>query len=167
MTKIPFVFCKNSTKTYKIILKTFCYFWVCSKPPPWQKKILFIIFDPFRFPDSHCRVWNKDTNIFLTTGTSFHFPSSLVKKEQGCTSEYMGISWVQMNCYYNVAISSNVQEKSYYHKANTAIPPKNSLTSKLFTHIIFFLPMLIHSKLFCSHLQHYTFWLRFSKPGIP
>lgn len=48
-----------------------------------------------------------------------------------------------MNSYCNAATPSNVQDNSYYDEAHMDIPPKNRLISKLFTHAIFLLPMLL------------------------
>lgn len=118
-----------------------CYFWLYSKPRTWWK---IPIYHPWPLQIPRCRDWNEDTNIFLSTGISFfHLPrwkSCPVAKGYGCTSEYIGISWLQMHCYYNAAVSNNVQEKGYYDKANRASPPKNSLISKLFTHVNFSSP---------------------------
>lgn len=48
-----------------------------------------------------------------------------------------------MNSYPNAATPSTIQDNSYYDEAHIYIPPKNSLISKLFTQVIFILPMLL------------------------
>ena len=122
-----------------------------------NENFLFIIPDPFRFPNVLTVGIEMKTQTFFSPQavTSFHLPvweSSYVTKGYACKSEYKGISWVQMNCYCNAAAPSNVQENSYYDEANIASPPKNSLISKLFTHINFFSPCSYAFELFCSHL---------------